>query len=42
MAIRHGNTKVYRRKSFKNVYQVIEIAVDNAGFGQMTSLNILG
>ena len=35
--IRHGNTKVWRRKSFKDVYQVKEIVVDNAGVGQMTS-----
>jgi len=35
--IRHGNTKGWRRKSFKDVYQVKEIVVDNAGVGQMTS-----
>jgi len=37
-----GNTKVRRRKSFKDVYQVTEIVVDNAVVGQMTSLNGLG
>jgi len=38
----HGNVKVWRRKSFKDVYQVTEIVVNNAGVGQMTSLNGLG
>jgi len=42
MVIRRGNVKVWRRKSFKDVYQVTEIVVDNAGVGQMTSLNGLG
>ena len=34
--MRHGNTKVWRRKSFKDMYQVTEIVVDNAGVGQMS------
>ena len=38
----NGNTKVWRRKSFKDVYQVTEIVADSAGVGQMTSLNGLG
>jgi len=42
MVTRHGNTKVWRRKSFKGVYQGTETLVDNAGVGQMTSPNGLG
>jgi len=38
MVIRHGNTKVWRRKSFKDVYQVTEIVVDNAGLGQLDDI----
>jgi len=34
--------KVWRRNWFKDVYQVREIVVDNAGVGQMTSSNGLG
>jgi len=37
--ILHGNTKVWRSKWFKDVYQVTEIMVDNADVGQMTSRN---
>jgi len=35
--IRHRNTKVWRRKSSQDVYQVTEIVVNKAGVGQMTS-----
>jgi len=42
MAILHGNTKVWRSKWFKDVYQVTEIVVDNADVGQMTSRTGLG
>jgi len=41
MVIRRQNTKVWRRKWFKDVYQgrPTESVVDNAGVGQMTSPN---
>ena len=42
IVIRHGNTKVRRRKWFKDVYQATEIVEDNAGVGQTTSPNGLG
>ena len=42
MAIQHENTKVWRRKWLKNVYQVTEIVADNADVEQMTSRNGLG
>jgi len=42
MAILHENTKVWRSKWFKDVYQVTEIVVDNTDVGQMTSRNGLG
>ena len=38
MVIRHGNTKIWRNKSFKDVYQVTEIVVDNAGLGQLDDI----
>jgi len=42
MAILHGNTKVWRSKWFKDVYQVTEIVIDIADVGQMTSRTGLG
>jgi len=41
MVIYHGNTKVWKRKWFINMYKVTEIMVDNADVGQMTSPNRL-
>ena len=42
MVIQRGNTRVWRRKWFKDVHQATELVDVNAGVGQTTSPNGLG